>query len=163
MGSGAKPAPRVLLVDDDPVVAYCLEQELALLGAVVLVAGDGQAALRLLTDEILSLDLVVTDLEMPVLDGLELVKRLRTTCGETDLPIVAIADGPTNEVVAGLKALGVALVSKSPGPNAVAEEARRVLEYAGRLPPRREPRFDDEAWVARPLSREPNSIGRLKP
>jgi len=151
-----------LLVDDDPVVAYCLEHELAQLGAVVLVAGDGQAALRLLTDEILSLDLVVTDLEMPVLDGLELVRRLRTTCGETDLAIVAIADAPASEVVAGLKALGVAVVPKSPGPNAIAEEARRVLEYAGRLPPRRAPPLDDEPFAASARSREPSAIGRLK-
>lgn len=163
MESRARSAPRVLLVEDDPVVAYCLEQELALLGAEVLLAGDGQAALRLLTDEILSLDLVVTDLEMPVLDGLELVQRLRTTCGETDLAIVAIADAPSCEVVARLRGLGVGVISKAPGPNAIAEEARRVLGYAGRLPPPIGARLEGEPWAPCPSSRGSGAIGRLKP
>jgi CheY-like chemotaxis protein len=146
-------APRVLLVEDDLALAYALEHELLKLGAEVLVAGDGRSALRQLTDEILTLDLLVTDLEAPALDGLGLVQLLRTTCGETELAILVIADHVSGETLAKFQAQGVGVLGKDDGLPAIAEEARRLLEYMGRLARPRAPALTDEPWVPEPLPR----------
>ena len=68
---------RILLVDDDPFILGVLEKLLGLLGiATVLHAGDGEQALRLLDQN--AVDLLITDVQMPNLDGLSLLKRIRS-------------------------------------------------------------------------------------
>jgi len=71
-------APRVLLVDDDPIVLRAIRR--LLLGArpgwEIDMAESGDAALRLL--EAKTYDVVVTDLHMPVVDGLALLRRLKS-------------------------------------------------------------------------------------
>lgn len=67
---------RVLLVEDDPQVRAFMDEALHFLGFHVLVAVDGAAALaRLAEDEF---DVVMTDHRMPEMEGLELVRVLRT-------------------------------------------------------------------------------------
>jgi DNA-binding NtrC family response regulator len=70
-------APRVLLVDDDPLVLRALRRQL--LGArpiwEIELAESVEAAMRLLETRIY--DVVVTDLHMPVLDGIALLRRLK--------------------------------------------------------------------------------------
>jgi CheY-like chemotaxis protein len=161
-GLNSSRAPRVLLVEDDPVVAYALEHDLKALGAEIVLASDGQAALQVLTDEILSLDLIVTDLEMPTLDGLGLVQLLRTSCGETDLTILAIADHVSNEVRTRFQAQGVGVLAKDAGLKCIVEEARRLLEYAGRLATPSAPPLKDDPWAPRPLPRASGPIGRMR-
>lgn len=161
-GPSASRPPRVLLVEDDLALAYALEHELKEIGVDVLVAGDGHAALRLLTDEILTLDLLITDLEMPALDGLGLVQLLRTACGETGLAIMAIADQVSPGVRASFQAQGVGVISKDAGLGAIAAEARRLLEYAGWLAGPSAPTLADEPWTPQPLRRDPGRIGRIR-
>lgn len=70
--------PRILLVDDDPIVLRALRR--LLLGArpgwEIDMAESGQAALSLLESK--TYDVVVTDLHMPVVDGVTLLGRLKT-------------------------------------------------------------------------------------
>ncbi|MFB4353293.1 response regulator [Microbacterium sp. LS_15] len=69
-------APRVLVVDDDPDVALLVKTVLERrAGCVVLTAGDGLTAVERIAE--FEPDVVVTDIEMPGLDGLELVAELR--------------------------------------------------------------------------------------
>jgi CheY-like chemotaxis protein len=67
--------PRVLLAEDEPTTALLLEQWLRHDGYDVMVAPDGRAALRL--DEADTADLVVTDINMPEMNGVELLRRIR--------------------------------------------------------------------------------------
>ncbi|MCE9605639.1 MAG: response regulator [Planctomycetia bacterium] len=81
---------RILLVDDGPDSRRILSFLLAKAGAEVVVADDGRRALNIFDaqrDEGLAFDLVLTDMEMPDIDGYELTRMLRLR-GET-LPIVA--------------------------------------------------------------------------
>jgi DNA-binding response OmpR family regulator len=77
--------PRVLVVEDDEEIAQVLQRSLRMEGYEVRLAGDGEAAL----DEaaIFHPDLVVLDLGLPKLDGLEVAKRLRA--GD-DVPILML-------------------------------------------------------------------------
>lgn len=71
---------NILLVDDDPFIQRLLETVLKDLGfARIEKAADGQQALAILADN--PIDLLLTDIQMPVMNGLELLKQVR--CGNT--------------------------------------------------------------------------------
>jgi DNA-binding response OmpR family regulator len=80
-----EPAPTILLVDDEDsvrkVLAFPLERD----GFTVVQAADGEEALRLFAAH--TIDLVVLDIMLPRLDGLEVCKRLRAT---STVPIIML-------------------------------------------------------------------------
>lgn len=78
--------PRILVVDDEPQIARVLRTGLKTHGYDVRVAADGVSALEAFKDW--HPDLVVTDLSMPNLDGLELCRRLRAL---SPLPIIVLS------------------------------------------------------------------------
>ena len=82
-----EPAPAtVLVVDDDPNLLRMLRRGLAFAGYSVRAAEDGRAALRLALSE--EPDVMVLDLMLPDLDGLEVARRLRA--GGSDVPILML-------------------------------------------------------------------------
>jgi two-component system response regulator MprA len=98
-GSGDEPA-RILVVDDDPRLAATVRRALAYEGYRVETAPDGPAALDAARDRLP--DLVVLDLMLPGLDGLEVGRRLRAA---SDVPILMLtARDAVPDRVAGLDA-----------------------------------------------------------
>jgi two-component system response regulator MprA len=90
---------RVLVVEDDEAIADVLRRSLRAEGHEVESAGDGAQAL--LTAEHFSPDLVVLDLGLPRLDGIEVLKRLRAD--DSDVPVLILtARTETEDRVAGL-------------------------------------------------------------
>ena len=81
-------ARRILLVDDSVSVRRFVGQMLERAGFQVTLAGDGAEALESLAET--SVDLVVTDLEMPRLNGYELIRDLRRRHATRELPIVVV-------------------------------------------------------------------------
>jgi chemotaxis protein histidine kinase CheA len=77
---------RVLIVDDSPIVRELLTEMLSQAGLTVHAAEDGLAALRVL--ESMTPDLVFSDVEMPRMGGLELLRRIRTQ--NQRLPVVML-------------------------------------------------------------------------
>lgn len=71
------PGPRILLVDDEPTVRTMLRRALEQIGCVVAEADDGATALDIALDLRGELDVVITDLVMPGMNGTELGARLR--------------------------------------------------------------------------------------
>ena len=69
---------RVLLVDDEPMVRATLADALQDFGYTVLVAVDGTEALDMLMSRGAEIDVLVTDLSMPGIDGLELIRRAQS-------------------------------------------------------------------------------------
>jgi two-component system alkaline phosphatase synthesis response regulator PhoP len=91
---------RVLVVDDDPpsvkMISFLLREE----GYSVLTAADGEEALRLVQEE--RPDLIILDVMMPKVDGLEVCRRLRRQM--VDVPIIILsAKGETADRVLGLE------------------------------------------------------------
>jgi two-component system response regulator HydG len=96
-----KTKARILVVDDEPNARAGLEKLLRQDGYEVDVADDGAAALVIAGDR--PPDLVVTDLKMPRMDGLELLKRLRAQ--DIDLPVIMVtAFGDVTSAVTAMRA-----------------------------------------------------------
>ena len=92
--------PTVLVVDDDPTLREVVSGYLTRAGLDVLEAQDGHDALAVARDR--SPDLVVLDLTLPGLDGLEVFRRLRSERG--DLPVVMLtARGEESDRILGLE------------------------------------------------------------
>jgi diguanylate cyclase (GGDEF)-like protein len=94
---------RILVVDDDQDIARFVEMSLAMEGFEVIVAHDGAAALDMVRKA--APDLVILDLMMPELDGIEVTRRLRADAMTSALPIIMLtAKGQTVDKVLGLTA-----------------------------------------------------------
>jgi CheY-like chemotaxis protein len=95
---------RVLLVEDAPFLRYAFGRLLRLHGFEVLEATDGREAL----DQIDGFEpgLVVTDLMMPVMDGVELIRHLRANPKTASLPVLAITADATEQAEARARAAG---------------------------------------------------------
>jgi CheY-like chemotaxis protein len=83
---------RILLVEDAPFLRYAFGRLLRMHGYEVREANDGREALDCVGE--FRPQLVMTDLRMPVMDGLELIHRLRADPETADLPILAITADP---------------------------------------------------------------------
>lgn len=77
---------RILVVDDEPQITRVLRTSLSTQGYDIRVANDGETALEIMKDW--TPDLVITDLSMPQMDGLELCRRLRLS---TKIPIIVLS------------------------------------------------------------------------
>jgi two-component system KDP operon response regulator KdpE len=77
---------HILVVDDEPQITRVLRTTLSSCGYDIRVANDGETALEIMKDW--SPDMVITDLAMPNMDGLELCRRVRT---RTQIPIIVLS------------------------------------------------------------------------
>ena len=87
---------RILVIDDDPAVTSLLKRGLSYEGYAVDIAGSGEAGLALAREH--PADLVILDVTMPGIDGLEVLRRLRT--GDSRLPVIMLTarDAPADQV-----------------------------------------------------------------
>jgi two-component system response regulator MprA len=92
---------RILVVDDEPAVQQALSRALELERYEVVLAGDGSEALRAMGAGVY--DAVILDVSMPVLDGLELCRRVRADGDRTPV-LMLTARAQIDDRVAGLDA-----------------------------------------------------------
>src|SRR6266851_2870349 len=95
-----KPAPKILLIEDDPAIVSSLQEILAADGYAVSVTTRGDEGLTLAQQN--SFDVVVTDLKLPGLSGLELILQLHTF--KPRLPLILMtAHGTTETAIEATK------------------------------------------------------------
>jgi len=137
-GPGGAPAFRVLLVEDNSLVASMyaaalrrLSQDDQVPGVAVEVAGDGASAFdRLLRGP--PIDVIVTDVFMPLVSGITLVERVRAEPSLAGMPVVVITSGGEKER-ARLAELGVSLFLRKPVAYDELAGALRVLVAARQI------------------------------
>jgi DNA-binding response OmpR family regulator len=117
---------RVLVVDDDPALAEVVARYLEREGFEVRLATDGAEGLAIALDTLP--DLVVLDLMLPVLDGLEVCRRLRQAA---PIPVVMLtARGEENDRIAGLELGADDYVTKPFSPRELTARIKAVLRRA---------------------------------
>jgi two-component system, NtrC family, response regulator AtoC len=121
-------APHILVVDDDPLICDQLERTFTHDGYNVTLATHAEQALQLLEDEYI--DLVVTDIRLPGLSGVDLTKRIAERW--SDVPIIVMTGYAQIENAVEVLKLGASdYIVKPFSVAAIQESARLVLEKAG--------------------------------
>ena len=130
---------RVLIVDDDITVREVLASYLRAHRHEVEEAGDGEEALRLMRRQ--PADLVVLDLMLPGIDGLEVCRQLRAT---SDVPVIMLtALGSETDRVLGLELGADDYVGKPFSPRELALRVDSVLRRTGTQTPEVPSRIED--------------------
>jgi two-component system alkaline phosphatase synthesis response regulator PhoP len=136
-------AASILLVDDEPTILEALRFNLTREGYEVLTAGDGRTALALARGR--RPDLIVLDLMLPDLDGLEVCRLLRQEKMATPILMLTAKDSETDKVV-GLELGADDYMTKPCGLRELFARIKALLrraEMRGDPPPDREARFGD--------------------
>ena len=131
--------PRVLVVDDDPTVREVVVSYLRAAGHEVLEAADGESVTNLVREQ--PPDLVVLDLMLPGIDGLEVCRRLRAT---SDVPVIMLtALGSETDRVIGLEQGADDYVTKPFSPRELVLRVESVLRRAGERTSPEQGRLED--------------------
>lgn len=122
---------RILVIEDDPSVRSLLERGLAYEGYLTEAAEDGESGLQAARDR--PADLIVLDVMLPGIDGLEVLRRLRRV--DTDLPVILLTarDRPEHQVE-GLEAGADDYVTKPFSFDVLLARVRTQLRRRGRTP-----------------------------
>jgi two-component system cell cycle response regulator DivK len=118
---------RILVIEDQPDNRTILRDLLSAAGYEVLEAEDGQAGVAMAVAE--RPDLILMDIQMPVVDGYAATRRIKAAAGMAATPIIAV----TSYALAGDEAKATAAgcdgyVAKPFSPRALLAEVRRFLE-----------------------------------
>lgn len=117
---------RVLVVDDEPQILDVVSKYLARDGFQIATARDGEAALTAFASN--KPDLVVLDLMLPKMDGLEVFKRLRAVSA---VPVIMLtAKGEETDRIVGLELGADDYITKPFSPREVAARVKAVLRRA---------------------------------
>jgi DNA-binding response OmpR family regulator len=123
--------PRILVVDDSIVVreilTFILRQVPEIMGAIIDQAGNGAVALNKLRAA--RYDLVLSDIRMPYLDGLGLVRAIRNELADQVTPVILISTlGSTEDVRRGLEAGASAYLLKPLTPRDIVGALREFFD-----------------------------------
>jgi serine phosphatase RsbU (regulator of sigma subunit) len=137
-----KSPPLILIVDDNPTNVEIFQMRLAANHYDIITAMDGEAGLRMARDHLP--DLILLDIMMPKIDGIEVCRRLKSDPSLPFMPIIMVtAKAESKDVVAGLEAGGdeyltkpvdhAALVSRVKSMLRIKELHDTVLEQSAQL------------------------------
>ncbi len=118
--------PWILIVDDNPANVDILQARLAASGYQVFTAADGEAALAIAMEK--QPDLILLDIMMPKMDGLEVCRRLKGDPSLPFMPIILVtAKADSGDIVAGLEAGGDEYLTKPVDQAALVARVKSML------------------------------------
>jgi len=103
---------QILIVDDSPVVLAMLEDALVGMGYAVTAASNGRDGLKQL--ETSKFDLIITDLSMPVMDGIAFVKAAKLLPSCKFVPVVFLSSEEDTEKISEAKKAGASTFLRKP-------------------------------------------------
>lgn len=121
---------RVLLVDDSLMARNHISRVLNNMGIVkITIANDGKEGVETFTQSEESFDLIITDFNMPNMDGGELIEHIRTVLKNTYIPIIMVTSEDNKTRLNSIQKSGVSGICDKPfEPQLVKEMLFRVLE-----------------------------------
>lgn len=121
---------RILLVEDSPTILNLLSMVLRQYGYQIHTAGDGVEALSKLAQE--SVDLIITDVNMPRMDGFTLISRVRAQQHLAGLPIIVLSTEKEDHDLERGTSVGANLyLTKPVRPEILADHVSRLLNSQG--------------------------------
>jgi DNA-binding response OmpR family regulator len=130
----ARPPTRILVAEDDPDIGTLLEHYLKKAGFVPTVVASGRDVMPQLKRD--ASELVVLDLMLPGLDGLQVCRAIRADPGTSAIPIIMLtAKGEESDRIAGLELGADDYITKPFSPNEVVARVRALLRRASRAAP----------------------------
>ncbi len=125
---------RILAVDDEPGIARLIKVNLERAGYEVETANDGAEALELIENGLY--DLIITDVMMPRMDGMELLNTIRSRPELSDLPVILLTAKSSDADVTQGYSLGTDMYLTKPfSPPELLTWVARVLNATGNAQP----------------------------
>jgi two-component system chemotaxis response regulator CheY len=122
--------PRILIVDDSSVMRKIIERSLRQAGLElgdIVEAGNGIEALAAVKDG--TFDLILSDINMPAMDGLEFLRQLATVESAKGTPVVMVTtEGSESRVVEALSIGAKGYIRKPFTPDQIKERVTPILE-----------------------------------
>lgn len=126
--------PRVLIVDDYPDAREMYSEYLQFSGFDVVEAANGMEALQRAVED--APDIILMDLSLPVMDGWEATRRLKSDARTASIPVVALTGHALAGISEGAKEAGCdACVTKPCLPEDLVKEILKVLDGRPPSPP----------------------------
>ncbi len=120
--------PRILIADDNPANLDILQTRLAVHGYEILTATDGEEALALAREK--QPDLILLDVMMPKMDGVEVCRYLKSDASLPFMPVIMVtAKADSKDVVAGLEAGGDEYLAKPVDQAALVARVKSMLRF----------------------------------
>jgi two-component system response regulator ResD len=151
------PSPKVLVVDDEPAIGDVLCRYLRRAGYDTTVAATGRDALSQAQDD--APDLVVLDLMLPDIDGLEVMRRLRKDHHRRAAIILLTARGEESDRIIGLRLGADDYVVKPFSPGELVARVDAVLRRVAPVAEREEP-LEFDGLVIDPAARQVSMAGQ---
>lgn len=127
-----KTRKRIFVVEDDPEISNYLKEELSR-DFVVTVCNNGEEALNLLLKKT-KCDLVISDVLMPVMDGLQMLRHIRQNTDINSLPVILLTAKVTDvENIEGLQAGADAYITKPFNIEVLRTTAKNLIKRQGQL------------------------------
>lgn len=118
---------KVVIIEDDPIIARIYENKLRAEGNTVGVAADGKSGIELVKS--MNPKLVLVDLVLPDISGAEVIKTLRRDANFADIPIIAYSGADENILLEAQDANSTLVLSKTEmSPRVIFENIRALLE-----------------------------------
>jgi len=120
---------RVLVVDDSSFIRKALAHQLEGIGIEAILAGNGEEAFAYAAAE--DFDLIITDVDMPVMNGLELCSKLKTTPRTEHIPVMMLSnldDDP--DIEKGFQSGASLYISKAEAKECILESIEKLLSKA---------------------------------
>ncbi len=119
----------ILVVDDESLVSGIVEEILTSQGHTVFQATSGKEAIQVCEER--AIDLVITDLSMPLMDGFDLISSLRRL--QNGVAILAISGVYTGDLLKAVKLLGAKAILEKPfAPGELAAVVDKILGKNGK-------------------------------
>lgn len=123
---------NVLVVDDSDIIRRMILKTLDLAGLpldLTLEASNGREALEVLEDE--WIDVVIADLNMPVMDGMELLRTMRDSAAHRSTPVIVVSTEGASTRLAALRDMGVSTFVRKPFTPEQIRDAVSALDAIG--------------------------------
>jgi two-component system alkaline phosphatase synthesis response regulator PhoP len=123
-----KAAAKILIIEDEELLAQMYEKKLTLEGFVCFIADNGDDGLKLAIEK--KPDLILLDIMMPNKDGLSTLEDIRNIPELANVPVIMLTNLSENNYVTHAKSLGAKdyIVKSNMDPSGVVEKIRKFLK-----------------------------------